>query len=37
MNDAGAAWLAGAMVAWFALCWFALPLWAMRRGTPADE
>jgi hypothetical protein len=24
----GARWLVGAMVAWFILCWFVIPLWA---------
>ncbi|WP_328460271.1 DUF6328 family protein [Streptomyces sp. NBC_00448] len=28
MRDTTAAWLVGALVVWFALCWFALPLWA---------
>lgn len=34
LRDGGAAWLVGGMVAWFALCWFALPLWAEHRRAP---
>jgi hypothetical protein len=34
MADSGASWLVGAMVAWFTLSWFALPLWARHRSTP---
>ncbi|WP_240203398.1 DUF6328 family protein [Streptomyces actuosus] len=26
-------WLVSAVVAWYLLCWFALPLWARRRHT----
>lgn len=33
VHDSLAAWLAGAMVAWFALCWLVLPLWARQRST----
>lgn len=29
--DADAMWLVGAMVAWFVLCWFVLPLWLRAR------
>ncbi|MCQ6553424.1 DUF6328 family protein [Streptomyces sp. C10-9-1] len=29
--DADALWLVGAMVAWFVLCWFVLPLWLRAR------
>jgi hypothetical protein len=27
VQDSAAAWLVGVMVAWFALCWFVLPVW----------
>lgn len=37
MRDATAAWLVGAMVVWFGLCWFALPLWARYRSAPGDR
>jgi hypothetical protein len=37
MRDAGAAWLAGAMVVWCALCWFVLPLWARYRSAPGGR
>ncbi|WP_240136349.1 DUF6328 family protein [Streptomyces sp. MUM 178J] len=33
LADSLAVWLVMAMVAWFALCWFALPGLALRRGT----
>jgi hypothetical protein len=36
MRDNGAAWLVGALVVWFALCWFALPLWARHRANRDD-
>ncbi|MYS23452.1 hypothetical protein GA0115240_15257 [Streptomyces sp. DvalAA-14] len=36
IHDSWAAWLVGAMVVWFALCWFALPLWARHRSNPED-
>ncbi|MEU6005341.1 DUF6328 family protein [Streptomyces sp. NPDC047453] len=26
-------WLVAAVVAWYLLCWFALPLWTLRRHT----
>ena len=32
VHDAVAAWLAGAMVLWFALCWLVVPLWARHRS-----
>ncbi|WNI14517.1 DUF6328 family protein [Actinacidiphila sp. ITFR-21] len=37
VRDTWAAWLVGAMVGWFALCWFALPLWARHRSNPEDS
>ncbi|HEY5835834.1 DUF6328 family protein [Streptomyces sp.] len=36
IRDAGAAWLVGGMVAWFALCWFVLPIWA-RYHVPSGD
>ncbi|MGW5355126.1 DUF6328 family protein [Streptomyces sp. NPDC004031] len=33
--DALAGWLAGGLVLWFALCWLAVPLWAVRRARQA--
>jgi hypothetical protein len=33
VHDTVAAWLVAGMVAWFALCWFVLPLWARHRST----
>ena len=36
VRDAAAAWLAGAMVGWFVLCWLVLPLWARHRGRPRE-
>lgn len=35
IHDSGAAWLVGAMVVWFLLCWFVLPLWARRHSVPS--
>jgi hypothetical protein len=35
-HDATAVWLVGGMVVWFALCWFVVPLLAVRRGGPGD-
>ncbi|WP_435126966.1 DUF6328 family protein [Actinacidiphila sp. bgisy144] len=32
VHDPTAAWLVGALVAWFVLCWIVLPLWARRRN-----
>jgi hypothetical protein len=37
IQDSWASWLVGGMVAWFALCWFALPLWARLRNRPGEE
>ncbi|MFG1811189.1 DUF6328 family protein [Streptomyces sp. NPDC049040] len=37
VHDPLAAWLAGAMVAWFALCWLVLPLWARHSSTPGAD
>jgi hypothetical protein len=36
IRDTGAAWLVGAMVVWFVLCWLVLPLWARRRSEYRD-
>jgi hypothetical protein len=33
-HDATAVWLVGGMVVWFALCWFVVPLLAVRGGEP---
>jgi hypothetical protein len=35
--DGAAAWLVVGMVVWFALCWFALPLWARHRSVPGER
>jgi len=32
-DDGFVPYLVGAMVAWYLLCWFALPLWTRRRYT----
>jgi hypothetical protein len=37
VHDTAAAWLAGAMVFWFILCWLVLPLWARHSSTPEVE
>ncbi|GAA2243608.1 DUF6328 family protein [Streptomyces amakusaensis] len=34
LHNSLAAWIVVAMVAWFLLCWFALPLWARARAGP---
>jgi hypothetical protein len=31
LRDAVAPWIVAGLVAWFLLCWFALPVWARRR------
>ncbi len=36
-RGATAGWLVGAMVAWFALCWFAVPVWAGRHRNGAGR
>ncbi|WP_306328198.1 DUF6328 family protein [Streptomyces venezuelae] len=36
-DDALVPWLVGAVLAWYLLCWFALPLWARHRHTSARE
>ncbi|MDD1061522.1 DUF6328 family protein [Streptomyces cocklensis] len=37
LHDAVAAWLAGAMVCWFMLCWLVLPLWARHHSARAER
>lgn len=37
MRDSGAAWLVGAIVVWFVLCWFVLPLWTRHRSAHAER
>ena len=37
VRDPVAAWLAGVMVGWFTLCWFALPLWTRLRHGPGPR
>jgi hypothetical protein len=37
LHGSGAAWLVGGMVVWFALCWFALPLWTRRHSAPDER
>ncbi|WP_234311926.1 DUF6328 family protein [Streptomyces griseus] len=32
-HDGFVPWLVGAVVLWYVLCWFALPLWTRRRYT----
>jgi hypothetical protein len=32
LHGSTAAWLVGGMAAWFGLCWFVVPLWAVHRG-----
>ncbi|WP_436848582.1 DUF6328 family protein [Streptomyces asoensis] len=32
-HDAFVPWLVAAVVAWYGLCWFVLPLWTRRRYT----
>ncbi|MFJ9820900.1 DUF6328 family protein [Streptomyces sp. NPDC101151] len=37
-NDGYVPWLVAAVVAWYLVCWYGLPLWARRRHTsPRDE
>ncbi|MEU2118448.1 DUF6328 family protein [Streptomyces sp. NPDC016459] len=37
-DDSLVAYLVGPVLAWYLLCWFALPLWARRRhGSNTDE
>ncbi|MFS4092177.1 DUF6328 family protein [Streptomyces sp. AF1A] len=33
LHDSATAWLVAAVVAWYVLCWYGLPLWARRRYT----
>ncbi|MBD0710457.1 MULTISPECIES: DUF6328 family protein [unclassified Streptomyces] len=35
--DAVVPWLVGGVLAWYLLCWFALPLWARGRHTSRRE
>lgn len=35
-RDAYVPWLVGGVLAWYLLCWFALPLWARMRYTRMD-
>ncbi|MFJ8659818.1 DUF6328 family protein [Streptomyces sp. NPDC093795] len=38
IDDSLVAWLVAPVLAWYLLCWFALPLWARRRhGSNGDE
>ncbi|MCG7209687.1 MULTISPECIES: DUF6328 family protein [Streptomyces] len=32
-GGSGITWVVGMVVAWYLLCWYALPLWARRRHT----
>jgi hypothetical protein len=34
VHDPVAGWLVGVVAVWFAVCWFALPLWARHRSGP---
>ncbi|QES04541.1 hypothetical protein DEJ44_02260 [Streptomyces venezuelae] len=36
-DDGLVPWIVGAVLAWYLLCWFALPLWARRRHTAERE
>ncbi len=36
LHNSLAPWLVTAVVAWYLVCWFALPLWAARRHTTRD-
>ncbi|WP_030020093.1 DUF6328 family protein [Streptomyces monomycini] len=31
LHDSAVPWIVSGLVAWFLLCWFALPVWARRR------
>jgi O-antigen/teichoic acid export membrane protein len=37
MRDSAMAWLVAAVVAWYVLCWYGLPLWARRRHTSRGD
>ncbi|MEU6773605.1 DUF6328 family protein [Streptomyces sp. NPDC046759] len=36
-HDPFVPWLVGAVVAWYLVCWYGLPLWARRRHTSASD
>ncbi|OIK26225.1 DUF6328 family protein [Streptomyces malaysiense] len=36
-HDGYVPWLVAAVVAWYLVCWFGLPLWARRRHTVGTE
>ncbi|WP_256638925.1 DUF6328 family protein [Streptomyces murinus] len=36
-HDSYVPWLVAAVVAWYLVCWFGLPLWARRRHTAGPE
>ncbi|GAA1036859.1 DUF6328 family protein [Streptomyces murinus] len=36
-HDTYVPWLVAAVVAWYLVCWFGLPLWARRRHTAGPE
>ncbi|MER5963654.1 DUF6328 family protein [Streptomyces sp. NPDC002057] len=36
-DDALVPWLVGGVLAWYLLCWFALPLWARERHDPKND
>ncbi|WP_416482946.1 DUF6328 family protein [Streptomyces sp. CL12] len=36
-HDSYVPWLVAAVVAWYLVCWFGLPLWARRRHTADPE
>jgi hypothetical protein len=37
VRDSGAAWLVGALVVWFVVCWVALPVWARFHDGPGGD
>ncbi|MFF3543997.1 DUF6328 family protein [Streptomyces platensis] len=36
MDDAAVPWIVTGLVAWFMLCWFALPAWVLHRYSDRD-
>ncbi|MFF5184656.1 DUF6328 family protein [Streptomyces sp. NPDC000345] len=36
-HDAYVPWLVAAVLMWYALCWFGIPLWTRRRHTSRSE
>ncbi|MFE1881651.1 DUF6328 family protein [Streptomyces diastatochromogenes] len=36
-QDAYVPWLVAAVVVWYLVCWYALPLWARHRHTGSDD